>query len=413
MKQPAFVLFSALVVSSAVAAGPALKANSVSLSQDPHSRNIIVDYELEGEPAIITVDFVRTATGQSIGAENFADVCGDVNRKVSPGKHVIKWHPSQDGEAFSPGELDAKVNVWATNAPPDYLVADLLTTNVVRFYASTNAFPGGFGSDRYKTRELVMRRIPAAGVKWRQGMPSTQPRVQGKCANRYVTLTADYYIGVYEFTAGQNSCIANAATGIPTTFSTLPKGDLSTDTLRGAVEADGSDYGKYNWPADAHNVKPVSTIGKIRGVTGLPFDLPTEAQWEYACRAGSQYITYFGTYDDSWNIGAGGNPYGWTQASGVSALQGVGLLLPNRWMLYDMHGNVWERCLDWYGDERTASDVADPEGPFANANNRRLLKGGGYNDTWTAAQCGANTFHAANGSYSTQGARLCCPICEW
>ena len=89
MKQPAFVLFSALVVSSAVAAGPALKANSVSLSQDPHSRNIIVDYELEGEPAIITVDFVRTATGQSIGAENFADVCGDVNRKVSPGNFDI------------------------------------------------------------------------------------------------------------------------------------------------------------------------------------------------------------------------------------------------------------------------------------------------------------------------------------
>jgi len=413
MKQAAFLFFSALIVSPVYATAPVLKANSVSISQDSRSRNITVDYELEGEPAIITVDFVRMSTGRSIGAEKFANVCGDVNRKVLPGKHVIKWHPSEGGELFASGELDARVSVWPTNAPPDYLVADLLTTNVVRFYVSTNAFPGGFGSDRYKTRDLVMRRIPAAGIKWRQGMPSTQPRTQGVCGNRYVTLSEDYYIGVYEFTVGQNSCIYNANTGIPTSFSKLPKGDLSTDSLRGAVEADGSEYGKYNWPADGHNVNPSSIIGKIRGVTGLPFDLPTEAQWEYACRAGSRYVTYFGTYDDSWNIGTKGNPYGWTQTSGVSAAQEVGMLTPNAWMLYDMHGNLWERCLDWYGEGRTVTEVSDPKGPYSNANNRRLLKGGVYNDTWTAAQQGINSYHAANGSYSVQGARLCCPINEW
>ena len=114
--------------------------------------------------------------------------------------------------------------------------------------------------------------------------------------------------------------------------------------------------------------------------------LPTEAQWEYACRAGT--TTPFAIGDGN-NISSelanfdGNCPYG-DAKKGPSLQQPslVGTYEPNAWGLHDMHGNVWEWCLDWYGAYQDGN-VTDPEGPMFGAG--RLLRGGAW--SWDGRRC--------------------------
>ncbi len=118
---------------------------------------------------------------------------------------------------------------------------------------------------------------------------------------------------------------------------------------------------------------------KFTELSGVQILLPTEAEWEYACRAGS-VATYGGTgnLDEmGWYVGNSG--YGTHSVAGKT---------PNAWGIYDMHGNVSELCRDWYGPYPT-EDVTDPMGPETGMN--RTLRGGGWfaclDDARSAIRC--------------------------
>ncbi len=124
-----------------------------------------------------------------------------------------------------------------------------------------------------------------------------------------------------------------------------------------------------NWDDCQIFIKRLNRVvsGKISGKASLP----TEAEWEYACRAGSKGIYYFG--DDPTKIG----DYAWFAGNSSMKTHEVAQKLPNAWGLYDMHGNVWEWCRDFY-EKYSKKDVTNPGSSLIGKG--RVGRGGGWDD---------------------------------
>ena len=111
--------------------------------------------------------------------------------------------------------------------------------------------------------------------------------------------------------------------------------------------------------------------------TGIFYRLPTEAEWEYACRAGTTTAYYFG--NDTAELGK----YAWFAANSDNKFQKAGQKLPNAWGLYDMLGNVSEWTLDHYDEkalEKIPDKASDPFAAVVSSRYPKVLKGGGYGD---------------------------------
>jgi len=103
------------------------------------------------------------------------------------------------------------------------------------------------------------------------------------------------------------------------------------------------------------------------------YRLPTEAEWEYACRAWTSTRFSYGEDPGYTNLSA----YAWYEATSASpATQSGGQKLPNAWGLHDMHGNVWEWCQDWWTDNLSGGSVIDPQGPATGV--YRTFRGGSW-----------------------------------
>ena len=239
---------------------------------------------------------------------------------------------------------------------PDYCVINLSGgPDATRWSVSyLSAVPSSGWTDGYKTTKLVLRRIPVGSFIMGSDQGSE---------SRRVALTKPFYMGVFEVTQKQWKLVMGSWPG-SSPSSSCGRGDAYPAYYVSYNDIRGSSSGA-RWPASSA-VDASSFLGRLRAKTGLEFDLPTEAQWEYACRAGTTTTYYWGDAMD--------DAYAWYYNNSGRTTHPVGTRTPNTWGLYDMSGNVWEWCRDWYG---TLAYGADPVGSASGS--YRVGRGGSWN----------------------------------
>lgn len=482
--------------------------SDVTINQDRSTLAVSVGYRLNRAPSIVTVEFETNnlqGAWSPVAGEAHWSVTGDVYRVVAEtGDHQVFWNPCAGMPKLRLGKnvkLRAKVIAWPVTRPPDYLVVNCRGTKYEpnRYYPAASFLPGGLlDNPAYRMTNMVMRLIHARNVPWTMGagyvdIMKTTYEATGKLftfsdwksysdeKQHTVTLTNDYYIGVFPVTQRQY-CLATERSNNeggyfqksgamrPMTCGGIwwfgwrtVRPNFWWDDEGSYTQPDGTKVNLYPQKKDASGAKikkselttakerfmwpsnpcPLSVCGKLREKTGLDFDLPGEAQWEFACRAG--------THDGEWNDGS---PYTdqfcATNIPGRYAANGgyvadataawyktdcppeqgapiVGSYAPNRWGLYDMHGCIEECCLDYY--TKDISSLA--HGEVNGVGNTRLLpadsddfryrhvtRGGSWsrgalwsqfytrNHAWTCRTAARSTC-AEQANSNVIGARLC------
>jgi formylglycine-generating enzyme required for sulfatase activity len=186
-----------------------------------------------------------------------------------------------------------------------------------------------------------------------------------------VQITRPFYIGVYEVTQAEYQRVMNKN---PSFYSRTGGGKSwvrGLDTDRFPVES-------VSWQDATAFCDALSALPE-EAKAGRKYRLPTEAEWEYACRAGTTGPFHYGPSLSSSQANFKGSiPYGGdVKGRFIGHPTPVGSYQPNAFGLFDMHGNVWEWCQDWYGSEYYAGSPSDdPRGPTSGS--RRVMRGGGW-----------------------------------
>ena len=192
--------------------------------------------------------------------------------------------------------------------------------------------------------------------KFLMGSPETEEKRVKDEIQHEVTISQNFYMGSTEVTQAQsNKVIGNN----PSSF----KGD----------------------ELPVYQIRPFEAVWFCKRLSEMPeekkagrkYRLPTEAEWEYACRAGTMTPFNFGSQLNGRQANCDGTrPYGTdTKGPNLEKTSPVGTYPANAWGLYDMHGNVWEWCSDWYGEYPSGS-VTDPSGPARGW--QRVYRGGDW-----------------------------------
>jgi formylglycine-generating enzyme required for sulfatase activity len=280
-----------------------------------------------------------------------------------PGTYVFRLTATDDAGATSSDETAVAVGP-AIVLSDSYVLVDLSGGTSVASYPVTNlsSVPadlltntgGPGGNSIYKTTHLVLRRIPAGT--FTMGSPVTEIGRGSNETQHQVTLTHDFFMGVFDVTQEQYRLVTGLS---PSYYSGNPANPVETVSWRDVRGADANWQGGTQWP-DANTF-----LGLISAKTNLAFDLPTEAQWEYACRAGTTTALNNGQNLTSGTQDAAADAVAWYVHNSPS-VHAVGFKQPNAWGLYDMHGNVFELCLDWSAlwppKDYAATPVTDPLG---------------------------------------------------
>jgi formylglycine-generating enzyme required for sulfatase activity len=195
---------------------------------------------------------------------------------------------------------------------------------------------------------------------------------QGARQGRQVTISQPFYLGKYAVTQAQWLAIMG------TNPSRFPGADHPVESV--------------SWDDVQEFIR---TLNAREGSS--KYRLPTEAEWEYAVRAGANTAYCFGR--DARRLDA----YAWYAANARGRTHPVGQRQPNAWGLYDMHGNVWEWVQDWYGSY-PAAPGSDPQGPATGSH--RVRRGGGWHSDAHECSAAYRSIVKAGDCYSTLGFRL-------
>ena len=232
-----------------------------------------------------------------------------------------------------------------------------------------------------KTTKLVMRKVPARGETWQMGQAGGNFGTSGNAEQVHdVTLTKDYFIGVFPVTQEQ--------------YRKLTRGSWSGSGHTGdANPVESAAYTVFR--SVVTNSISANLLGNVEVV-----DYPTEAQWEFACRAGTTSELYTGQPLNTANL----NPIAWHFGNSENNTHEVGLKLPNAYGLYDMVGNVYEACRDYWTANSNVpgysdgSAVTDPcvdavqsDTKDGSGNVRHVVRGGCFSlSNYLASSAGRN-----------------------
>lgn len=295
-----------------------------------------------------------------------------------------------------------------------YLVIDLFDGPTATNYPVSflDAAPPGGWSDEYKTTKLVMRRIPA-GTFTMGGRAADYPSANDEDLHQ-VTLTKDFFIGIFEVTQKQWERVMGNWPGFFTNATYRESRPVESVSYYDIRESTNNTHDAVvDWPSNSA-VCPESFIGKLRTKTGLTtLDLPTESQWEYACRAGTTTALNSGqnltnTSSDAamnvagryWYNGGMGHSQGGDTSVGTAK---AGSYQANAWDVYEMHGGVNEWCLDWYWTYPDAA-VTDPAG--AATGSHRVLRSGSWNNSARFCRSANRSISSPNNLDNSHGFRV-------
>ena len=387
-KTLAIVLGFAGVVGFAAVPTPEIS----SVVQNSDDRAVTVTYSLEAD-AIITMSVTYGGVSYPV-----CNAVGDVHRKVSAGaaKRIV-WVPGAELPAdFTLGEVSVNLKSWSPSTPPDYLAINTRCPTAIRYYADVASIPGGLADPINKTEWLILRKIPAKGVEWRMGMPSTAAQYGTYGSNnplKYVTNASDYYMAVYELTQRQYKNLVGT---------TSMAGSIEGRTAFAGYPHHEAHLKDWEWHP-ARNItwaKATEIAANLAQKCGLKVSLPTSQQWEFACR-GRTPNDYYNGVNAIWvanNLAA----IFQTQAKYYGGAQDVahpnyanslpvGSLEPNCWNLYDMHANIREWCVEAVGD-------------------KHVTRSGRYSMSGEDAGSGVVVLSNENEEQMYSGMRLCCNI---
>ncbi len=213
--------------------------------------------------------------------------------------------------------------------------------------------------------------IPAG--KFLMGSPKDEKEREPFEEQHEVSITKPFYLGVYGVTQAEYEKVTE---NNPSYFS--PKGD-GKDKVKD-MDTSGFPVERVSWDDAQAFCKKLSELPEEKKA-GRVYRLPTEAEWEYACRAGTKTPFHYGDSLSSKQANFCGHfPYGGADKGPyLKRTAKVGTYAANAFGLYDMHGNVWEWCQDWYDhDYYKNSPKEDPPGP-AQAS-YRVVRGGGWHN---------------------------------
>ena len=225
-------------------------------------------------------------------------------------------------------------------------------------------------ADHGMTNTIGMKLVPIAKGKLQMGSLVRDEGYRYAERQHEVTLTRDYYLGAFEVTQAQYWKLMG---NNPSYF----QGDM----VEGG-ESSTHPVDRVSWEDAVEFCKRLSALPEEKAA-GRVYRLPTEAEWEYACRSGSNAPFGFGGLELA-------DDYGWFSSNCKGKSQPVGKKDPNAWGLYDMHGNVMEWCSDWAGDY-PEGPVSDPSGPKEGYS--RMIRGGAWLTAAVGSKSGDRAFH--------------------
>jgi Uncharacterized conserved protein len=336
-------------------------------------------------------------------------VTGDVDDHTIAleGTHRVTWDAYQDlGANVDASNVKIAIVARETTIDPPYLYLNLNT------YELKGSFNGPSPSDPATKRTQIWFRRVEAGTFTMGASSEDRSYFNANFNNEAVhsvTITKPFYIAVYETTEAQYHKI----------FS-----ETSWESMKPMIGLDYSDIRGTNvgtnWPARGYSVDANSFLGKLRSKVGndVIFDLPTDAQWEMACRSKGDG-TFYG--DLTWSDGTPYDKAGGTNVkidnnldniswykNTADRIHDVGTKAPSSLGLYDMHGNVWEWCLDWMQDNLGTQPVTDPVGPRHQgaANSLRIRRGGAYGNYPADCRAARRNPASAGSSHIDYGFRM-------